>query len=183
MIPIGKVGEPELSGLSFGEGKDNLWIEIAQQALFFRTVLKGKYRHESRMTIGAEAGFVFNNLKAKLKNHTFVNLAGQYLLDHLHEILKKKKSGFLFVKIVWDPYVSTRVRHSYLMSKVATELGFVIKSVECLLCEQMGEEGERGLRQEREQGEERGREGSLLKREEGLEGIRRIVINQTTAVD
>lgn len=36
------------------------------------------------MTIGADAGFVFNNLKAKLKNHTFINLAGQYLLDHLH---------------------------------------------------------------------------------------------------
>ena len=58
-----------------------------------------------------------------------MNLAGGYILDHLHEIQKKKKIGSIYVKIVWDPYVPNRIRYSYLLCRINTDLGYLIKVV------------------------------------------------------
>lgn len=70
--------------LSYGEGKDNLWMELGQQAMFFRTVYKGQFRHESKMTMENTSNYNYNTLKAKLKSKVFLNLEGHFFLDFLH---------------------------------------------------------------------------------------------------
>ena len=83
--------------------------------------------------MGNTSGFNYNTLKAKLKSKVFLNLEGHFFLDFLHEAYKKKKTGQLFIKIIWDPYIQNTIRHSYMIGKLQTDIGYITKAIQCIL--------------------------------------------------
>lgn len=84
--------------------------------------------------MGADAGFNFTTLKAKLKSKIFLNVRGEFFLDHLYETLKKKRIVTLSIKLINDVYLENQVRYAYLVMRTPTDFGFIEKAVSCFLC-------------------------------------------------
>ena len=131
------------------------------------------------MVMGGQSGYNYNTIRAKLRSKVFLNIKCEDLLDHFHEILKKKRSSDILIKLVTDPYVENQIRYTYLLSKTQLEFGTLFKVISCFICEQMGESGTLAARQELALEREREfRESSLLKREEGsLEEVKLSLIH------
>jgi hypothetical protein len=128
------MSEAALKQLSMESTKDNLWVELEQTGLVFRITDKGKYIRESKFNLTSESGFAFNTLKSKLSNKIFFNLRGDYLINPLHEMFKKKRTGVLEIKIITDPYVPSKVRRSYILLTIHTDFGNIQNIVQCFLC-------------------------------------------------
>lgn len=83
MMLVGRLSEVELSALSMFKAKQELWLELKQDGIFFRAVSSGRCLKESKLTLGKDSGFSFTTLKAKLLNRVFINVESNYLMDQL----------------------------------------------------------------------------------------------------
>lgn len=71
---------------------------------------------------------------------------------------------------------------SYLIAKSENDCGYTIGVNYCHICEQMGKEGDQLIRRQIAN-DKQARESTLLKRQEGIEETRRLMLNRLNEVD
>lgn len=93
------------------------------------------------MQFKEQSDYNYITIKNKLHSRHFVNLRGDYFLDHLWRCLKKKRNVSLHIKNICDRYLESEVRQSYIVMETRMEYGTLFKVVGCFVSEQMGQEG------------------------------------------
>ena len=127
--------------------EQELWLELIQNGLFFRS-LNGKVRKEGKLQLKENAEYKYMMVKNKLQNRTFLNLRGQFFLGHLWKCLKKKRTAIIHLKNIFDRYMESEIRQSYVVLETKLEYGTIFKVIGCFLSDQMGEQAENNMRRQ-----------------------------------